>query len=107
MVATPGYELVHDATDYDRAARTVAQGDGWPLSHGRATTFRPPAYPVLLAGMYKVAGVERAGEHDRVVAARILGVGISTLIVALIGLVAAQLWGGGWRCWRWAGRRST
>ena len=64
MVATPGYELVHDATDYDRAARTVAAGEGWPLAHGRATTFRPPAYPLLLAGVYKVAGVERGTKHE-------------------------------------------
>jgi 4-amino-4-deoxy-L-arabinose transferase-like glycosyltransferase len=93
MAATPGYELVHDATDYDRAATTVAQGEGWPLAHGRATTFRPPAYPLLLAGVYKVAGVERADEHDRVVPARILGVVIGTLIVLMVFLLAQQLWG--------------
>jgi 4-amino-4-deoxy-L-arabinose transferase-like glycosyltransferase len=93
MVATPGYELVHDATDYDRAARTVAAGDGWPLSHGRATTFRPPAYPLLLAGVYKVAGVEHGTKHERVVPARILGILIGTLIVAMIGVIARQLWG--------------
>ena len=34
---------------------------------GRETAFRPPAYPVLLAGVYKVAGVAATrGEHDRV-----------------------------------------
>jgi 4-amino-4-deoxy-L-arabinose transferase-like glycosyltransferase len=95
VAATPGYVLVHDAVDYDRAAKSIARGDGWPDSHtpGRPTAFRPPAYPVLLAGVYKLAGVERAKAHDRVVAARILGIFISTLIVALIGVVAAQLWG--------------
>jgi 4-amino-4-deoxy-L-arabinose transferase-like glycosyltransferase len=92
-VATPGYELVHDARDYDRAARSIASGEGWPLSHGRATTFRPPAYPVLLAGVYKATGVARASQHDRVVPARILGIVVGTLIVALIGVVAWQLWG--------------
>ena len=93
MVATPGYELVHDATDYDRAARTVAAGDGWPLAHGRATTFRPPAYPLLLAGVYKVAGVEHGTKHERVVPARLLGILIGTLIAAMIGVIARQLWG--------------
>ena len=48
---------------------------------------------MLLAGVYTVAGVQDASEHDRVLAARILGIFISTLIVGLIGVVAAQLWG--------------
>ena len=58
MAATPDYKLVHDALDYDHAATSIARGDGWPYSRrpGRETAFRPPAYPVLLAGVYKVAG---------------------------------------------------
>ncbi|MEO8687186.1 MAG: hypothetical protein ABI611_03075 [Solirubrobacteraceae bacterium] len=95
VAVTPGYTLVHDARDYDHAAQSIARGDGYPTSRGRPTAFRPPAYPVLLAGVYKLAGVERAGNHDQVRAARILGIFISTLIVALIGVVAAQLWGRG------------
>ena len=67
MAATPDYKLVHDALDYDHAATSIARGDGWPDSRrpGRETAFRPPAYPVLLAGVYKVAGVERASERPR------------------------------------------
>ena len=48
---------------------------------------------MLLAGVYKVAGVEHGTKHDRVVPARILGILIGTLIVAMIGVVARQLWG--------------
>jgi 4-amino-4-deoxy-L-arabinose transferase-like glycosyltransferase len=48
---------------------------------------------VLLAGVYKLAGVERASNAKQVRAARVLGIFISTLIVGLIGVVAAQLWG--------------
>ena len=67
MVATPDYVLVHDALDYDKAAVSIASGDGWPYSRapGRETAFRPPAYPVLLAGVYKVAGVEHATRARR------------------------------------------
>ena len=60
MVATPGYELVHDAhrlrprRDVGRRGRRLAVS----RTRARETTFRPPAYPVLLAGVYKVAGVE-------------------------------------------------
>jgi 4-amino-4-deoxy-L-arabinose transferase-like glycosyltransferase len=93
VVATPGYELVHDATDYDKAAKTIARGEGWPLSHGRETTFRPPAYPIVLAGVYKVAGVEHEPKAERAKAGRIFGIFTSTLIVLLTGVVARQLWG--------------
>lgn len=95
MVATPGYELVHDAFDYDHAATSIASGEGWPYSRapGRESAFRPPAYPVLLAGVYKVTGVEHGTKHERLVPARILGILIGTLIVAMIFIVARQLWG--------------
>ena len=95
VAVTPEYTFVHDASDYDRHAMSIARGDGYPgaQSPDRVSAFRPPAYPYLLAGAYKVAGVERAGVEDRVVPARILGIVISTLIVAMIGVVALQLWG--------------
>ena len=95
VAVTPDYALVHDAVDYDRAAKSIAQGNGYPYSRvkGRETAFRPPSYPFLLAGVYTVTGVAHAKVEDRVRAARILGIVISTLIVGLIGVVAAQLWG--------------
>ena len=95
VAATPEYTFVHDASDYDRGAMSIAQGEGFPFSRreGRASAFRPPAYPLLLAATYKLAGVEHAKVAKRVVPARILGIVISTLIVALIGVVATQLWG--------------
>ena len=95
VVATPDYVMVHDARAYDNIARSVAAGDGWGYARteGRETAFRPPAYCLVLAGAYYVAGVAEASEEDRVVVARILGIVISTLIVAMIGVIAAQLWG--------------
>ncbi len=62
IAATPGYELVHDARDYDRHAISIANGEGYPPARapGRPSAFRPPAYPHLLAGAYLVAGVENA-----------------------------------------------
>ena len=95
VAATPDYVLVHDAKDYDRHARSIAMGDGYADSvrPGRHTAFRPPAYPVLLAGVYQLTGVEDAPEKERMVPARIVQALIGTLIVGLIGVVAAQLWG--------------
>jgi 4-amino-4-deoxy-L-arabinose transferase-like glycosyltransferase len=94
VIATPDYVLVHDAKDYDRHARSIAMGEGFAdsIRPGRHTAFRPPGYPVLLAGVYEVTGVEGAPEAERVVPARIVQAVLGTLIVGLIGLLAAQLW---------------
>lgn len=93
--ATPGYALRHDARDYDRHAQSIAIGEGYSrrLAYGRPTAFRPPGYPYFLAGVYRLAGVERAPVLQRVRAARLAGALVGTAVVALIGLLALQLWG--------------
>jgi 4-amino-4-deoxy-L-arabinose transferase-like glycosyltransferase len=93
--ATPGMRLVHDALDYDGHAVSVARGDGYSktLAYGRPTAFRPPGYPYLLGGVYRLAGAQHAGEARRVDVARRLQVVIGTVLVAMVGLLAAQLWG--------------
>jgi len=94
--ATPVYELRHDAIDYDAHAQSIALGEGYSerLAHGRPTAFRPPGYPYFLAGVYKLAGVG-ADEERRVRAARVAQVFVGTAVVALLGLLALQLWGPG------------
>jgi 4-amino-4-deoxy-L-arabinose transferase-like glycosyltransferase len=93
--ATPNYVLRHDAVDYDVHARSIAQGNGFSktLAHGRPTAFRPPGYPYLLGAAYHVFGADREPTHDRVHVARIAQAFIGTALVALVGVVAAQLWG--------------
>jgi 4-amino-4-deoxy-L-arabinose transferase-like glycosyltransferase len=86
VLATPGYALVHDALDYQRHAVSIAGGHGFALSYGRPTAFRPPAYPIFLAGVYAVTGPD-------VEWGRIANAFVGTGIVALIGLIAFQLWG--------------
>jgi 4-amino-4-deoxy-L-arabinose transferase-like glycosyltransferase len=86
VLATPDYQLVHDAKDYDNHAASIAAGDGFATSYGRATAFRPPLYPIFLAGVYEVTGPD-------IVAARIANAFVGTGIVALIGVLAFQLWG--------------
>ena len=94
--ATPGYVLSGDARDYDVHARSIAAGQGFSrtLAHGRPTAFRPPGYPYFLAGVYRLAGVDRADATRRVHVARIAQAIVGTVVVALIGLLAAQLAGG-------------
>jgi 4-amino-4-deoxy-L-arabinose transferase-like glycosyltransferase len=90
--ATPDYDLVHDAWGYDYHARSLAVGEGYGLSHNRPTAFRPPGYPFLLAGVYKVFGVEASRRAERLPVARYAQAVIGTIVVALVGLLAHQLW---------------
>jgi 4-amino-4-deoxy-L-arabinose transferase-like glycosyltransferase len=94
--ATPGYHLRHDARDYELHAQSVAVGEGYSrhVAYGRPTAFRPPGYPYFLAGVYRIAGVERAAATRRIHTARVAQVLVGTAIVALIGVLATQLWGG-------------
>jgi 4-amino-4-deoxy-L-arabinose transferase-like glycosyltransferase len=93
--STPDYVLRHDAVDYDVHARSIAQGEGFSrtLAHGRPTAFRPPGYPYFLGAVYHVFKADREPVRERVRVARIAQAFVGTALVALVGLVALQLWG--------------
>jgi 4-amino-4-deoxy-L-arabinose transferase-like glycosyltransferase len=85
-----------DAADYDRHAVSIADGNGYPPS-GKVTggpgpsAFRPPLYPLVLAGAYVVSGT--ADASARWESGRLEEALIGTIVVALIALIAFQLWG--------------
>lgn len=89
VVATPDYRPLADSADYDRHARSIAAGDGYPRSEhaadGGETAFRPPGYPVFLAAVYKATG-------NSWTAGRLAQALLGVAAVALIGLIAWQLW---------------
>ena len=103
IVATPGYVPAHDDRDYDRLACGLATGEGYTRAGpdtprtgcgqggtGAATGFRPPGFPMFLAAVYTATdpvGIERW------TAARVAQALLGTIAVALLGLVAFQLWG--------------
>jgi 4-amino-4-deoxy-L-arabinose transferase-like glycosyltransferase len=94
VALTPGYTAVDDAHDYDLHARSIAAGQGFAhLGPGPAarTAFRPPGYPYFLGGVYALGGVERAPAARRFVVGRVANALVGTVIVALVGLLAAQL----------------
>jgi 4-amino-4-deoxy-L-arabinose transferase-like glycosyltransferase len=94
VAATPGYQAIHDAHDYDLHARSIAAGHGFArIGAGPSgqTAFRPPGYPYLLAGVYALSGVERAKTSRRLLAGRVANALVGTVIVALIGVLAARL----------------
>jgi 4-amino-4-deoxy-L-arabinose transferase-like glycosyltransferase len=88
VLATPSYRPVYDAGDYVRIGLSLAHGHGFGPSVfvPGASAFRPPLYPAFLAGVFAVSG-------DSLTAARLAQAVLGTLGVALIGLVAWQLWG--------------
>jgi 4-amino-4-deoxy-L-arabinose transferase-like glycosyltransferase len=88
IVATPHFAPIFDAHDYDRHALSIAHGHGYPDSlfrPGAPTAFRPPLYPVLLAGVYALGRSWTAG--------RLLGALLGVAAVALVFLIATRLWG--------------
>lgn len=103
LAATPGYVPAHDDRDYDRLACGMVIGEGYTRAGpetppegcgegpaGRPTAFRPPGFPMFLAAVYTVTeplGIERW------TAARVAQAVVGTGAVALLGLVAFQLFG--------------
>jgi 4-amino-4-deoxy-L-arabinose transferase-like glycosyltransferase len=93
--ATPGMQLVADARDYDGHAVSIAEGEGYAdrLGTSRPTAFRPPGYTYALGGLYRLTHVWDKPAPERVVVARRMQIVIGTVLVAMIGLLAMQLWG--------------
>ncbi len=75
--------LKGDETDYHAIAVNLLQGEGFASVEGHATARRPPAYPVLLAGVYAIAG-----ESPR--AGRIVQALLGVAVVALTGWLARR-----------------
>jgi 4-amino-4-deoxy-L-arabinose transferase-like glycosyltransferase len=90
IVADGGYFPQQDAWDYDRHARSIAGGDGFPDSYYALdrgpSALRAPGYPYLLAGLYLISG-------DSVTVGRLGNAALGALAVLLIYLVAARVWG--------------
>jgi Dolichyl-phosphate-mannose-protein mannosyltransferase len=91
VLADSDYRPVTDPADYDRHARSIAAGHGYPDSSVAAptgpTAGRQPVYPYFLGAVYALSpGAD-------VQAARIAQAAVGTITVALIGLIAFQLFG--------------
>ena len=91
LVIQSDYTPLTDASDYDRIASSLAAGDGYgatsvPGAEG-PSAFRAPMYPALLAAVYAVFGGHSWtwGLLENAV--------IGTALVAMIGVVGAQLFG--------------
>lgn len=79
-----------DESAYRTIAASIASGDGYPdrseIAGGGPSAASPPGYPYLLGGLFALSG-------DSVDFARAAQALLGTLTVALIGLVAWQVFG--------------
>lgn len=89
VVLTPDLPLANDPGDYVRLGKLLAHthsfGTTVLAAGGGPTAFRPPLYPLFVGGVFSVAG-------DHVLVLRLVQAAVGTVTVALIGLVACQLW---------------
>jgi 4-amino-4-deoxy-L-arabinose transferase-like glycosyltransferase len=89
ILVTPHFTLWGDPVDYQRHAVSIATGHGFApttiATPGTPSAFRPPAYPVLLGGLYALLGV-----HP--LAGRILSAALGVLAVALLAYLGRALW---------------
>jgi 4-amino-4-deoxy-L-arabinose transferase-like glycosyltransferase len=94
VLATPGFKAVADAGDFDRIAVSLVQHGSFPPSlltaSGGPTAFRPPLFPLALAGVYELTGT--GSQATRLEGGRMLEAGLGAVAVLLIALIAARLW---------------
>lgn len=100
---TPTYRPVVDAHSYDDIGWMLARGEGYApirrrLPDGRSIkefhVYRPPAYPAFLAGLYTLTDSTRPhGGPHRWTVARVAQALLGVLSVALIGILALQVFG--------------
>lgn len=87
---TQNYVAVLDAHSYDVLGSQMAAGHGWATKlFGYA--YRPPGYPFFLSGIYDLVGLPHG--TDRTAARIVQGAVLGTGTVALIGLLARELFG--------------
>ena len=72
---------VGDAADYHQLATRLVEGRGYVNAAGRPTAWRPPAYPVFLAGVYKIAGIS----VERATMVQVILGGLTVLMLTALG----------------------
>jgi 4-amino-4-deoxy-L-arabinose transferase-like glycosyltransferase len=90
IVADTAYVPLQDDWDYDRHARSIAAGDGFPDSYYVAdrgpSALRAPGYPYFLGAIYAVSG-------DSINAGRFADAILGALSVLLLYLIVKRIWG--------------
>lgn len=97
VLHTRTYVPTGDARIYNWLARSLADGRGWAMGD---SAYRPPAYPFVLAIIYKLVGAPHVTGGTgpfglgQWTPARLGEAALSTLTAGLVGLLARRLLGG-------------
>jgi 4-amino-4-deoxy-L-arabinose transferase-like glycosyltransferase len=75
-----------DEQHYDQLAVSIAERGEFAFAPGQLTSIRPPLYPALVAGVYKIAGVQNYQ------AVRALQIAMSLAATCLVYLLARRLY---------------
>ena len=90
IAADTGYVPQQDAWDYNRHARSIAEGHGFPDSYyvvdRGPSALRAPGYPYFLGGLYAASG-------DSIALGRLANAALGALAVLLLYLIAKRIWG--------------
>lgn len=90
IAADGSYEPRQDSLDYDRYARSVAAGEGFPdsayLPSGGPSALRAPGWPFALAVAYVLPGPD-------LTAGRALAAVLGAVTVLLLYLLVVRIWG--------------
>lgn len=93
VLATPHFSPLEDSVAYDTDAVKLATTGTFPGSqetlHAGPTAFYPPFFPLVLAGLYKIVGVDPSTRWE---AARLLEAVLGAVVVGLVGLIAMRIW---------------
>lgn len=97
VAETPGYRPMNDARSYAILAAGIARTGDYAVAGGSGgtrgpTAYFPPAYPYFLAALDVIDGHAHGG-RAAVRPARIVQAVLGTVTVALVGLVALELFG--------------
>ena len=79
--------VIADAQDYDRLAVGLLQTGSYMTTSGELSSLRPPLYPLVVAGVYFLAG------EGNFVAVALLQAAISLVTMVVVHRMAAQLAG--------------
>lgn len=94
LAVVPAVPISGDASDYDRLAHAIVNGEGYVSETGQPTSMRPPLYSYVLAGFYQLF-------VDGPAAVRVLHAVLDAVTCALVygltfrhfGLAAARIAG--------------
>ena len=77
----PDYRPEFDAREYNDIAVSLATGRGFALADGTPTAIRPPLFPLLLAGVYRMAGTDNY--MAALIVQALIGAGITVAVFAV------------------------